>query len=122
MPYAFPRIAEQAARGGQFPFMQESGAKKLWNLLGVDLISDKIANHGYNPLLRSPELPPEIVFVGNAALGPNRGSQSLFDEEDPISSETQSVVFMFPGWITKKENVKLKFTPLVRTSKVSGYV
>jgi len=118
----FPGISEHAARGGQFPFMQETETKKLWDLLGIDVTTQQIVNHGYNPLKRFEEYPPEIVFVGNGALGTSGDGESLFDEQDPISKGTQEMVFMFPGWITKKENAKLKFTPLVRTSKVSGYV
>lgn len=118
----FPGISEQGARGGQFPFMQETETKKLWDLLGIDVVTQQIVNHGYNPLKRFEEYPAEIVFIGNGALGGSPGDESLFDEQDAISRGTQEMVFMFPGWITKKENAKLKFTPLVRTSKVSGYV
>lgn len=118
----FPGISEQAARGGQFPFMQETETKKLWDLLGIDVVTQQIINHGHNPLKRFDEYPPEIVFIDNGALGTGSGEQSLFNEQDPISKGTQAMVFMFPGWITKKENAKLNFTALVRTSKVSGYV
>lgn len=118
---AFPSIRQAEERGSQFPFMQETETKKLWDLLGVDVVTQQIANHFYNPILDQPEIPAEYVFIGNGALG-NQPSQSLFDENDPISSKTQELVFMFPGWITKKENAKLKFTALARTSPKSGYV
>lgn len=104
----------------QMPFMDSTETQKIWNTLGIEVNTTSIVYHGYNPMKQSPDMPPEIVFVGNGALG-NAPGVSLFDEEDPISKKTQELVFMFPGWITKKDS-KLKFTPLVRTTKVSGYV
>jgi ABC-type uncharacterized transport system involved in gliding motility auxiliary subunit len=130
-PEYFPNMVDP--QQAQMPFMQETETKKLWDLLGVDVQTTQIITHGYNPLKRFQEYPGEIVFVGNGALGnagdPQAGNKgeaaagaSLFDENDPISSKTQELVFMFAGSIKKKDNAKLKFTPLVRTSKVSGYV
>jgi ABC-2 type transport system permease protein len=120
-PEYFPNLVDPNQRGGQFPFMQSTETKKLWDTLGIDVETQKIVTHGYNPLKRFQEYPPEIVFVGNGALG-NQTGESLFDEKDAISAKTQELVFMFPGAIVKKANTGLTFAPLVRTSKVSGYV
>jgi ABC-2 type transport system permease protein len=114
----FPNLGNPQQQ--QMPFMDGTDTQKIWNLLGIEVNTTSIVYHGYNPMKQSPDMPPEIVFVGNGALG-NAPGVSLFDEADPISAKTQELVFMFPGWITKKDS-KLKFTPLVRTTKVSGYV
>ncbi len=80
----------------------------------------EIIAHEYNPISHVQRFPAGFVFVGNGALGKNAAGASLFDEKDPISSGMKDLVFFYPGAVNKKADVKLTFTPLVRTSKASG--
>ncbi|MCE9604093.1 MAG: GldG family protein, partial [Planctomycetia bacterium] len=123
LPVDYPQMLqqEQQANGGM-PFIQDSETKKLWDLLGVESGSQQIVTHEYNPLQHVQQFPPGYVFIGNGALGKNNAKQSLFDEKDPISANTEAVVFIFGGWVSKKKDATLTFTPLVHTSTSSGYV
>lgn len=117
----FQRILQREEQNsGGMPFMQEGEIGRLWTLLGVDFDTREIVSNEYNPISHVQRFPAGFVFVGNGALGKNSGNVSLFDETDPISSGMKDIVFFYPGAVAKKEDVKLKFTPLVRTSNASG--
>lgn len=117
----FQRILQQEEQMSQgMPFTQEGEVGKLWNLLGVEFDTREIIAHEYNPISHVQRFPAGFVFVGSGALGKNAAGASLFDEKDPISSGMKDLVFFYPGAVNKKADVKLTFTPLVRTSKASG--
>lgn len=117
----FQRILQREEQlSGGMPFMQEGEIGRLWTLLGVDFDTREIVSNEYNPISHVQRFPAGFVFVGNGALGKNPDNKSLFDETDPISSGMKDIVFFYPGAVAKKEDVKLKFTPLVRTSNASG--
>jgi ABC-2 type transport system permease protein len=122
--YYYPAIQQAEMRqGGGAPYIQDVATQKLWDLLGVTVPAGQIVNqYGYNPLKHLDELPPEFVFIGNGAIRETNAKGSLFDEQDPISRGTQELVFMYAGSVAQKKGASLKFTPLVRTSPVSGYV
>ncbi|MGC3970424.1 MAG: hypothetical protein QM775_24745 [Pirellulales bacterium] len=117
----FQRILQREEQmSGGMPFMQEGEVGKLWKLLGVEFDTREIIAHEYNPISHVQRFPAGFVFVGNGALGKNAAGASLFDETDPISKGMKDVVFFYAGAVNKKADVKLTFTPLVRTSKASG--
>ncbi len=117
----FQRVLQREEQlSGGMPFMQEGEIGRLWTLLGVDYDTREIVSNEYNPISHVQRFPAGFVFVGNGALGKNTGNVSLFDEVDPISSGMKDIVFFYPGAVAKKDDVKLKFTPLVRMSNASG--
>lgn len=50
------------------------------------------------------------------------GAKEPFNDEDPISSKLQHLLFPFPGAVSRLNSSSLDFTPLVRTSEKTGIV
>lgn len=122
LPISFDQLRQKEMQdNGGFPHVQDADTKGLWDLLGVESGSQQIVVQDYNPLQWMGDLPPSFVFASNGALGKNAAKASLFNEKDPISSKTESLVFIMGGWVAKKES-HLSFEPLVHTSKASGYI
>ena len=68
------------------------------------------------------ELPSEFVFI-DAELGEADGGASRsFNQENPITSGLQEVLFPFPGALSKDDKVNLEWTPLVITGTRSGTI
>jgi len=91
--------------------------RQLWSLLGVDFTADDIVYQQYNPLPKLTRLPEEFVFVDRAC-----GAKEPFNDQDPISSHLQHVLFPFPGALSRLNSSSLEFIPLVRTSEKTGIV
>jgi ABC-2 type transport system permease protein len=115
----------------------------LWRLLGVNFSgddgsepffpmatdneegrssADQIVWQRYNPFPKLSDLiQPEFVFIDSSC-----GLKTPFNEDDPISSKLQHLLFPVPGYIEKnnaaKELPDRKFVPLVRTSANSGTI
>ncbi|HWA96844.1 MAG TPA: Gldg family protein [Pirellulales bacterium] len=102
--------------GGQQPPVPKGDISKLWDLLGVDIIADRVVWQAYNPHPRF-DLPPEFVFIDAGA-----SDEGVFNEQDPISSGLQELLFVFPGAISGMNTSQLKYEPLVLTGKDTGYV
>ncbi len=104
------------------PFMRNRGPQPkpkgdinaLLSDIGIAWNKATVVWDGYNPHPELSTLPPEVVFVG-------RGNQNpmSFDDEMPESRGLQELVFLFPGTISHAGDA-FTFTPLVRTSLVSG--
>jgi len=109
--------------GGMNPMMMgmrnlpKGDIGKLWDLLGVEFPADQIVWQNYNPYKRVSwfERERELVFVDAAAGGE-------FNQDDPISSRLQQLLFPFPGWVRGKNTSTLKVTPLVKTGVQTGTV
>lgn len=120
-PVSFPTInqAAQMLRADS-PEVQMEATKDLWELLGVNMPMGQVVQQSYVPRKdMEGQYPDQFVFIDNGAILKGAG-QSLFDETDPISRGTQQLVFLFCGSISKNDEVKRSFTPLVRTGTVSG--
>jgi ABC-2 type transport system permease protein len=122
LPAGFDQLRQLELQiNGGMSHVQEAETQKLWDLLGIETGGTQVVTQDYNPIPWLGELPPTFVFAAEGALGKNPENASVFDEGDPISSKTQALLFLFGGWVAKKDS-DLKFSTLVRTSKSSGYV
>ncbi len=102
---------------------------QLWDALGVRLSAAGgrpamgqlggggpfVVYQDYNPHLKL-ELPSEFVFIdANLEGGGGDGGAPGFNQQQPIVSGLQEVLFPFPGAIARDESADVTFTPLVRT-------
>ena len=125
--------------GGPMAMMQQQNQPKgdlgqLWDVLGLELAagsgrplmgqmgsSPYVVWQDYNPHPKL-ELPSEFVFI-DAELGEADGGASRsFNQENPITSGLQEVLFPFPGALSKDDKVNLEWTPLVITGTRSGTI
>ena len=125
--------------GGPMAMMQQQNQPKgdlgqLWDVLGLELAagsarplmgqmgsSPYVVWQDYNPHPKL-ELPSEFVFI-DAELGEADGGVSRsFNQENPITSGLQEVLFPFPGALSKDDKVNLEWTPLVTTGTRSGTI
>ena len=120
--------------------MQKGSLKPLWELLGIAFSgsesgddfqpipgeeemlggADQIVFQNYNPYPKRADFPPEFVFLDGACGG--KGFDP-FNEQDPITSGLQHLLFPAPGHIEKRNASKLldrDFEPLLRTGAKSG--
>ncbi|HEX4132604.1 MAG TPA: Gldg family protein [Pirellulales bacterium] len=102
--------------GGQQPPMPKGDIGKLWKLLGVNMAADRVIWQAYNPHPRF-QLPKEFVFIDAGA-----SNEPVFNEQDPISSGLQELLFVFPGAVAGLNASPLSFKPLVMTGDDTGYV
>ena len=125
--------------GGPMAMMQQQNQPKgdlgqLWDVLGLELAagsarplmgqmgsSPYVVWQDYNPHPKL-ELPSEFVFI-DAELGEADGGVSRsFNQENPITSGLQEVLFPFPGALSKDDKVNLEWTPLITTGTRSGTI
>ena len=125
--------------GGPMAMMQQQNQPKgdlgqLWDVLGLELAagsgrplmgqmgsSPYVVWQDYNPHPKL-ELPSEFVFI-DAELGEADGGASRsFNQENPITSGLQEVLFPFPGALSKDDKVNLEWTPLITTGTRSGTI
>ena len=125
--------------GGPMAMMQQQNQPKgdlgqLWDVLGLELAagsgrplmgqmgsSPYVVWQDYNPHPKL-ELPSEFVFI-DAELGEaDGGATRSFNQENPITSGLQEVLFPFPGALSKDDKVNLEWTPLVITGTRSGTI
>jgi ABC-type uncharacterized transport system involved in gliding motility auxiliary subunit len=71
----------------------------------------------YNGLPSQPNMPPEVVFISEAA-----GGAAPFNQESVITSELDRLVAIFPGHVTPTADTTYTFTELLRTGAQSGTV
>ncbi len=146
LPWFDPSLApwqqKRPPGGMMFGNMQRPEPKgdvgRLFRQLGVQLDTQNVVWHTYNPYPDLRMLPFEFVFVGSsdsggAALLRGMGgvaaatdglvapSGEPFAAKDPISSGLQSMVFLYTGMVRPLSATGGPvFTPLVRTSRHSG--
>ncbi len=133
---AAPRRNPMGPMGAMFggPQGQPKGdLGALWQALGVQLAagigrpamgqmggSPYIVYQAYNPHPKL-QLPDEFVFI-DASLGGADGKGMGFNQEQPITSGLQEVLFPFPGSLTRDASADVTWTPLARTSQRSGTI
>ena len=125
--------------GGPMAMLQQQNQPKgdlgqLWDVLGLELAagsgrplmgqmgsSPYVVWQDYNPHPKL-ELPSEFVFI-DAELGEaDSGASRSFNQENPITSGLQEVLFPFPGALSKDDKVNLEWTPLITTGTRSGTI
>jgi len=113
--------APKQPQGGMMGMGQQPQPKgdiqPLWDLLGVDFSPTQIVSQKYNPKKEYERFPPEFVFV-DTGLTESR----VFNQEDPISSGLQSLLFVFPGSIRKLNASPLTFEKLITTGAQTSTV
>ncbi len=92
---------------------------KLWRKLGIDFTTNEIVWQRYNPYPKFElfEQNPEFVFINRSC-----GAEQPFNEQEPAVAQLQQVLFPFPGAINRLNSSTMKFTPLVKTGRVTGLV
>ena len=89
----------------------------LWDMLGVDISAQRIVWQGYNPYKKISQFWDEFVFID-----PGSGAENPFNPENPISSQMQQVLFLFPGFINEKPSSEMDFSKLLITGQNTGYI
>ncbi|MEX2122017.1 MAG: Gldg family protein [Pirellulales bacterium] len=103
---------------GNQPPMPKGDIGRLWEMLGVDFMADKIVWQRFNPYPKlGGYVTDEWVFVNSSA-----GENEVFSQKQPISSKLQTLLFLFPGSISRLNASSLKFEPLVQTGDLTGTV
>ncbi|HOP77700.1 MAG TPA: hypothetical protein PLD05_09415, partial [Thermogutta sp.] len=59
----------------------------------------------------------EFVFINRSC-----GAEQPFNEQEPAVAQLQQVLFPFPGAINRLNSSTMKFTPLVKTGRITGLV
>ncbi|HPZ83112.1 MAG TPA: Gldg family protein, partial [Thermogutta sp.] len=92
---------------------------KLWRKLGIDFTTNEIVWQRYNPYPKFElfEQNPEFVFINRSC-----GAEQPFNEQEPAVAQLQQVLFPFPGAINRLNSSTMKFTPLVKTGRITGLV
>ena len=133
-----PRIRGVPGTGdaGRMPPMgggPEGDVHRLWRLLGVTFSGMggvrpegilglgakedlEVVYQEYNPLPRFEDIPPELVFVDKAV------GKEPFNENHPVSSKLQHVLFLYPGWIGLPYSSPLEYDVLVQTGDRPGTI
>ena len=134
--------------GGPMAMFQPQGGQPkgdigpLWQTLGVRLAagsgrpamgqmgsSPYVVWQDYNPHPKL-ELPSEFVFINadqggdatSAQAGAGGAVGPSFNQQQPITSGLQEVLFPFPGAVAKDEAADVIWTPLAQTSTRSGTI
>jgi ABC-2 type transport system permease protein len=94
----------------------------LWDLLGVEVASDRIVWQDYNPSPRLNQLPDEFVFIDRRSGDGQDGRKPAFNPENPISRYLEYVLLPFPSSMTGRNAASTEFEPLIRTNRAGGYV
>ncbi|MBX7167253.1 MAG: Gldg family protein [Pirellulales bacterium] len=127
-PYLDPNVpgtsAERRPQGGMMGMQQPPQPKgditPLWQSLGINFNGAQVVWQDYNPYPKIGQFPPEFVFV-DKGQDPT-STAAPFNDDSPISSKLQQVLFLFPGSIQELNASGLKVTPLVVTGTNTGRV
>jgi len=97
--------------------------EQLWRLLGVRFSPETVVWQDYNPYPKlADQFPPEFVFVENRANAEKGVNMRGFNEDDPVSSGLQQVLFAFPGGIARLSASPMEVEPLAETGTRTGTV
>lgn len=128
-PAEVPDLAPPEPKGGRpNPLQPNPSPEKKGDILGflakygIEWVASrgfqpapKIVWDAYNPFPQF-DFDPEIVFVAPQA------NPRAFNPDESITSGLQQVVLIFGGAVRDAEKEGLKFTPLLRSSEISGFV
>jgi ABC-2 type transport system permease protein len=107
-PRQQPGMMGMFGGGGPIP---KGDINQLWRLLGVDVDSEDVVWQQYAPeqtVLAYAD--DQWVFVDQG-----NGAQEPFNAENLITSGLNQVLLIYPGSVTKAEDTKLEFEPLIVT-------
>lgn len=110
----------QGGMGGMFgggpppePKADNGEAKALLNSLEVAWDCGESVWDLYDP---HPELAQMLRGISAVYVGPNSGGSRPFNPDNEITSGLQEVLLLYPGQIRPRQDSKLEFIPLLRTS------
>jgi len=92
----------------------KGGINAFLSAIGIQWNKATVVWDGYNPHPEFANLPPEVVFVGRGNQNPRSFNDAL-----PEARGLQEIVFLYPGTLAGGTK-DFKFTPILRTSTVSG--
>lgn len=104
--------------------------RKLWSLLGIEMVGQEGFGGGYDayvvwqrfnpyPKVRGMrQISDEWVFVAPDAPG----AEDPLNSQQPITSKLQQLLFLFPGAVQSVSSNGLKFTELVSTGDQTGTI
>ena len=83
--------------------------------LGVDWEPTRIVWDSYNPHPELAHMPEDVVF-----LGAGNENDATFSTADPMTSQLQELVLLYPGQLGPTDDTRYEFEPLLRSGSVSG--
>jgi len=83
--------------------------------LGVDWEPTRIVWDSYNPHPELAHMPEDVVF-----LGAGNENDATFSAADPMTSQLQELVLLYPGQLGPTDDARYEFEPLLRSGAVSG--
>ncbi len=99
---------------GQPPKPPPADLSSVFEPLGVEWPSERIAWDRYNPHPQFRTLPPEVAFISA------QNGDGGFNADSPVSSGLQEVVTLYGGVLEHKEGAETEFIPLLTTGAESG--
>ena len=124
LPAVDPTISPTEWVGDGNPFTYgQSGARpgprgnvREWiGTLGVDWEPTRIVWDSYNPHPDLAHMPEDVVF-----LGAGNENEATFNTENPMTSQLQELVLLYPGFLHAADEAAWTFEPLLRTGRISG--
>ncbi|MXZ72020.1 MAG: ABC transporter [Acidobacteria bacterium] len=124
LPAVDPTISPTEWVGDGNPFTYgQSGARpgprgnvREWiGTLGVDWEPTRIVWDSYNPHPDLAHMPEDVVF-----LGAGNENEATFNTENPMTSQLQELVLLYPGFLHAADETDWTFEPLLRTGRISG--
>ena len=83
--------------------------------LGVDWEPTRIVWDSYNPHPELAHMPEDVVFLGTGNENPD-----TFSGDNPMTTQLQELVFLYPGLLQAVAGSDYEFEPLLRSGAASG--
>ena len=83
--------------------------------LGVDWEPTRIVWDSYNPHPELAHMPEDVVFLGTGNDNPD-----TFSGDNPMTTQLQELVFLYPGLLQAVAGSDYEFEPLLRSGAASG--
>lgn len=120
LPYFYPPSIPGTGEPKQPPMMgmfmggqpePKGDAEQLWRLLGIRMNPQEVVWQDYAPeqSVRTMQ-DPQWVFIDRS-----NGAPKPFNDDLEISAGLNQLLFLYPGSITKRDDSKLKFEPVLST-------
>ena len=92
------------------------GNVRQWLMdLGVDWEPTRIVWDSYNPHPELAHMPADVVFLGAGNENPD-----TFSGDNPMTTQLQELVFLYPGYLLAAAGADYEFEPLLRSGAASG--
>lgn len=132
LPFLFPGIPgteDPKTMGGSSQMnmfsreIPKGNIQPLWDMLGVEFNMRRIPRSDYNPIRNvASGIPPEFLFLAYDPNKPEDRKNRPFSKSDPTTRMLRHVLMPFVGSINAVERPDFKVSPLIWTTRASGYV